>query len=100
MSGKLKIVRVLANPIGRRKKKKRKATRARKTPRRRKVRSLSGNWVLRIVTRERRALWWDGTSWSKDRKKAKQYPSANMARRHFNSKNVATGWVVADVLPA
>lgn len=98
MTGKLKIIRVLANPIRKRKKKK-------KAPRRRRAKSAAGKYVLRMVTPEGKALWRTRTGWTAIRKGARTFATPQQGqddfaaqRRDFLKRKMR--WIVADVLPA
>lgn len=101
MSGKLKIIRVLANPTRKRKAPKKKAMRRNARPRARAARSLSGAWVVRIITPARAAAWWTGAAWSKKSAAAKRYGSQNLAHAAFKKSGVKrSSWIVADIMPA
>lgn len=98
MTGKLKVIRALANPIRRRAKKKRAITK--KTVRKKAARSLSGKWVARVITQGRIAVWWSGSKWSLARSKAKRYATAGAAGTALKTARKPGGWLVADVMPA
>ncbi len=96
MTGKLKIIRALANP----KSKKRKRAIPNKRVRKKAARSLSGLWVARIITQGRVALWWTGSQWTKSRSAAKKYATAAAAGTALKSGRKPGDWLVADVMPA
>jgi hypothetical protein len=102
MAGKVKIVRVLANPISKRTKSAK--IKRRKNARQKKVRSVSGKWVLRRVGRApgSGATWWNGKNWVPARASAKSYPSADAAGRALRAARGRAGsnWAVLDVMPA
>ena len=99
-AGRLKIVRVLANPTRRRKP----AVKCRKMrknakPRARAARSLSGRWIVRIITPARRALYWTGDQWKP--RGAKQYETKAAAYNAFKKSGLKrNAWTVADIMPA
>lgn len=68
-------------------------------PRARAARSVSGKWIVRIITQARTALYWTGSKWSKDN--AKRYDSKAAAYKAFKASGVKrAGWIVADIMPA
>lgn len=100
MTGKLKIIRALANPKGKARAKRKRAIPNKKV-RKRAVRSLSGKWIVRIITHTRTALYRAGGKWTKDRAAATRYAtSAAAATALKNSGMKPAGWIVADVMPA
>jgi hypothetical protein len=100
MTGKLKVVRVLANPIPR--KRKSAKVKRRKGTRQRKVRSLGGKWIIRRVGANRSVSWWSGSAWNTRRNYGNRYPSAAAAARAMKAARAKAGigWVVLDVMPA
>lgn len=99
MSGKLKIIRALANP--KRKTKSAKVKR-RKGTRQRAVRSVGGKWVVRMVSKGGSAFWWSGARWVQSRTGARKYSSAAAAADAVKAarKKAGASFVVIDVMPA
>jgi hypothetical protein len=102
--GKLKIIRVLANPITRKKKKaaKRRAPIARKVGLSRAGKKTGARFVVRLVSPTGAARWWTGQSWSPSRTKARRYAgndAAGRAMRGARKKTAGHDWIVMDALP-
>jgi hypothetical protein len=99
MAGKLKIIRVLSNPI--RKRKKSAKPKRRKGARQRKTRSLSGKWILRRAA-PGGVMWWTGSRWGSSRGAAHRYASQQAAARALTAarRKAGVGWTVLDVMPA
>jgi len=101
MTGKLKIIRVLSNPAKRRKTAKSRTMRKNAKPRARAARSLTGKWVVRIITPTRRAAYWTGEKWSDQARAAKQFQSKAAGYQAFKKSRLKrTAWLVADIMPA
>jgi hypothetical protein len=109
MSGKLKIVRVLSNPAGKRKaikcktKRRPRARVMRKNarPRSTAARSLSGKWIVRIVTPAGKAGYWTGSHWSPVRAVARPFNHRKQAENAFKASKIKrNAWIVADIMPA
>lgn len=102
MSGKLKIIRVLSNPSPRRRPKKKTGTATRKVKKRAPAPPAKGDFVLRVITPDGRALWRTKSGWTKDRKGARRFKTKHEGAKAFNSSFIAKrdNWTVADVMPA
>ena len=102
MADKLRVVKLLGNPRARKKPARKKPLRRRTKPRR-VARSLSGKWVVRLVTTDGRALWRTKTGWTPGRQNARVFEKQSAAASAAKSSDYVKrhrDWVVVDVLPA
>lgn len=102
MTEKIRVIKALANPIGRRV---RRAKKRRTQSKARGSKTRGPKYVIRVVVRHKgfyRAEWWTGSALSRQRSKARRY-SCSAARalaktKPFRSK-LPRDYVVADILP-